>query len=113
MTTYTSKEQLIEALKKQIANNDNQALKALKTIYANQTFDEKRIEATAHNNGIGFSGKDAKILSSFAKQLNYRGSLSPKQMAIVKRLMPRYARQLITQSIESGKIKKEGKTYIW
>ena len=113
MTAYTSKEQLVEALKKQIANSDNQALKALKTIYANQTYDEKRDQATEHNNGIGFSGKDAKILSSFAQQLEYKGSLSSKQMAIVKRIMPRYARQLISQSIETSKIKKAGKNYIW
>ena len=38
---------------------------------------------------------DAEILTSFAKQVSNRRNLSVKQMAIVHKLMPIYARQLM------------------
>jgi len=45
-------------------------------------------------NGIGFSGVDSEILSSFAVQVNNGRNLSAKQMAIVYKRMPRYHKQI-------------------
>jgi hypothetical protein len=39
---------------------------------------------TAERNGIGFSGPDAEILSSFACQYPRRRSLCPKQMNLLQ-----------------------------
>ena len=57
--------------------------------------DEQQAANVTHHNAMGFRCMDSMILTSFANQLQQRGSLSPKQMQIVHRLMPKYARQLM------------------
>ena len=94
MNTMTKKE-LIAALKERLATDDRWALRALKLVYRNQTADEQAKQQTIEHNGIGFSGPDAEILSSFAKQYQRRGSLSPRQMHVLKRKMPSYAGQVM------------------
>ena len=86
---------------------------ALVRIFENQTFDEQNSESTHHYNNMGFTGSDAKILSSFAKFYKRTGYLSPKQDAILQRKIVKYAGQLIDNSISDGKIKKEGSKYVW
>jgi hypothetical protein len=79
------------------------AYRALVLIFRRQTAEEQAAGATILLNGVGFSGVDAEILTSFAtqylaKQARYPGSkvwLSPKQEALLRRKMPRYAAQLI------------------
>lgn len=82
-------------LKEQLAVNDKWIKKALIEILSNQTDDEVNNECTSSLNGIGFTGADAEILTSFAKQLMRRGSLSPKQMQITRRKMPKYWKQIM------------------
>ena len=93
MTTMTKKE-LIAALKERLATDDRWALRALKLVYRNQTADEQASQQTIEHNGIGFSGPDAEILSSFAQQYQRRGTLSPRQMNLLRRKMPSYAGQV-------------------
>lgn len=78
--------------------------RALLVIYAMQTADEQASETTTASNGVGFSGFDAELLTSFAKQLEtkqdkYPGKpewwLSEKQMKWVFKKMPKYANQLV------------------
>lgn len=88
-TRYTQ-----ELIHTRIANGDNAAKKALLVIFEHQTEEEKVIRETRENNGVGFNGTDAHILSEFAKQLQEKGWLSQKQMAIVRKKMPKYAGQL-------------------
>ncbi len=86
------------------------ANKALIRIYEYQTASEKMIGATKEENGVGFSGRDSEILSKFAQQaLNWQVNpgtwatpFSPKQQALVLRLMPRYAAQLLAHLDASG-----------
>ena len=70
------------------------ALRGLVVLYAHQTAEEKATGATYNDNGVGFSGFDGGILSSFAKQYVSRSWLSKKQMDILHKRMPKYARQL-------------------
>ena len=93
MTTMTKKA-LLAALKERLAQDDRWALRALTVVYRNQTADEQRAEQTIEHNGIGFSGPDAEILSSFARQYQQRGSLSPRQMTVLRRKIPSYAGQV-------------------
>lgn len=102
---YYTKSELILGLKDQIARNNNQAVKALLTVYRNQTFEEQTVSETIEDNGIGFNGTDAKFCTSIAQQYLERGSLSDKQLNSLRKVMQKYARQLITQSIDLGKIK--------
>lgn len=81
-------------IKTQLATNPAWAIRGLVKIYTLQTADEQASDRTSHDNGVGFSGVDANILSSFAKQVNAGRNLSPKQMAIVYKKMPRYWRQI-------------------
>ena len=93
MTTMTRKA-LLAALKERLAQDDRWALRALTVVYMNQTADEQRVQQTIEHNGIGFSGPDAEILSSFARQYQQRGSLSPRQMHVLRRKIPSYAGQV-------------------
>lgn len=69
-------------------------VKALVKLYTYQTADEQVAGHTSHDNNVGFSGCDSEILSSFAVQINRGRNLSPKQMVIVYKCMPRYWRQV-------------------
>ena len=102
---YYTKSELVEGLKGQIAQNNNQAVKALLTIYKNQTFEEQTVQETIEDNGIGFNGTDAEFCSSLAEQYLKYKKLSVKQYNSLRKVMQKYAGQLITQSIDLGKIK--------
>lgn len=108
---YTSKAALINQLKKNLETHAEVRAKAVIRIYQNQTADEKKTNSTNVNNGIGFTGADASILSSFAKQLAYKKCLSVKQDAILVKRITKYARQLIDGSIAEGKIRVENGKY--
>jgi hypothetical protein len=81
-------------IKNQLATNPTWAVKALVKIYERQTIDDQNSQSTKENNGIGFNGLDANILSSFAEQVNKGRNLSVKQMTIVYKKMPRYWKQV-------------------
>jgi len=98
MANKVNKGDLIEFIRTKLGTNEAWAKKALLKIYDRQTQDEKSSESTHYHNNIGFTGADAHILSSFAKQLLYKKFLSPKQMAIVLRKMPKYCRQIMSIS---------------
>lgn len=85
--------------KKDIQNlllkNDKAVKRALILIYSFQTETEKSTENTIEENGVGFSGADANILSSFAKQLKTKSYLSPKQLEITRKRIIKYAGQIL------------------
>ena len=85
----------LTALQNKLRTDVRWAQRGLLAIYKNQTADEQRAANVTHDNGMGFRCMDSIILTSFANQLQTRGSLSPKQMSIVHKLMPKYARQLM------------------
>jgi len=93
-----SKKDLIEQLRQRLASNDRWALRALMRIDQNQTADEQCRETTIERNGIGFTGPDAEILTSFACQYQRRGGLSERQMIILRRRIPAYALQIVQGS---------------
>ena len=108
----TSKKQLLAEFKKQLSTNPKQAIKALLFVYDRQTMMEKEKKETLHNNGVGFN-TDAPFFSSLAVQYLSRGYLTEKQMAILMKHIGKYANQIMNHSLETGKIRKEGKFYVW
>ena len=78
-----------------LSTNDNWAKAALLKIYEFQTDAEQSYQKTIEHNNVGFSGNESEILSSLAEQLKTKGWLSPKQMKIVFKRIPRYSRQII------------------
>jgi len=87
-------------VKTKLSTSEVWAKAALLKIFDFQTKDEQRYETTSEYNGVGFTGVDGEILTSFAKQLLLKGWLSPKQMTIVKKKMPKYWMQIIKLSDE-------------
>jgi len=91
----TTKAARIGFIKTQLATNRQWAERGLLRIYERQTADEQQTQQTRHWNAKGFTGCDAEILTSFAQQiLQGRFVGSEKQMKILHKKMPKYARQL-------------------
>lgn len=95
-----------ELVMSKFARDDRFAVNLLLALYARQTADEQLAQATGHDNGVGFNGTDANILSSFAEQVirnrrmrsaggsTYSSDLSPKQMTLLRTKMVKYGKQL-------------------
>lgn len=96
-----TKKAAIQGIKGAILASDKVLFRAILAIYKRQTEDEKSDGATRYDNGVGFSGVDSFILTSFAEQLlaaqrvNAPFWLSSKQKEIARRKMVKYARQLL------------------
>ena len=86
-----------EYVKNQLSTNPVWAQRAIVKLWQRQTVDEQAAQITGHNNGVGFNGTDAFILSSFAEQINKGRTLSPKQLAIAFRKLPKYSKQIISE----------------
>lgn len=99
----------VESIREMLSESNAAVERALIVLYERQTADEKTAETTKYTNGIGFNAADAEILSSFAAQVQrkhgqydnylkrnrvYGDCLSPKQMAIARRKVVRYAKQI-------------------
>jgi len=84
----------ISFLKEKLSSDPRWAVKGLLRIYEYQTEEEKIVQATTEHNGVGFSGVDGEILTSFADQIVRGRTLSAKQINLVFKKMPKYARQL-------------------
>jgi hypothetical protein len=93
-------------VRNKIATDNKWLFRAIEVIFSRQTADEQATDTTRHENGIGFNGVDAEIMSSFARQIirwkrgevKYNCPLSPKQLTIAKKKMPKYASQIIEVS---------------
>ena len=105
-------------IRAKLVSNDKWLVRGILAIYARQTADEKSSQTTKHHNGVGFNGRDAAILSSFAKQIlswqatenpRYPQPLSPKQFALARRSMPKYAGQLARIAEENNPVEDEMK----
>lgn len=72
---------------------------AVLSIYARQTASEQEVGETTESNGVGFSGCDADILSSFAQWIARSrhepgDRLTGNQMRVAGRKIAKYSRQL-------------------
>lgn len=99
---FAPKAAALQMIKDNLAISDKWVMNAVLCIYARQTADEQASDTTEHQNGVGFSGADAEILSSFAKQIiefragrsRWAVALTPRQMALARKRIGKYARQL-------------------
>lgn len=97
MATKWTKEMILNKLD----TNPVMVERSLIVLYNRQTQDEQNTLATNHNNGMGFNGTDAYILSDIAKKMLVFGKnkpegtrLSEKQRALVVKKLRKYATQL-------------------
>jgi len=103
-----TKKDKVQHIRTMLETNLNWASKGVIRIFENQTDDEQNVEGTVENNGIGFTGVDAGILSSFAKQIIKGRLMSVKQQAILFKKMPKYAGQL--ERMTRDVVKEQPKT---
>lgn len=87
-------------VKQTILDSDKAVKAALLRIYSFQTAGEQQQQETHETNGKGFNGTDAEILSSFSVQLTTKGWLSPKQLAIARKRLSKYSRQIYNHIVE-------------
>ena len=90
-----TKQARIDFLKHKMETDRRWAERGCVRIYEYQTASEQASGHTHQLNGVGFSGADSEILSSFAEQINAgRFVGSPKQLKILHQKMTKYAGQL-------------------
>ena len=103
-----TKKQLSAFVKNKLQSNDSWAKRALLVIYDRQTPTEQTLEQTTDHNEIGFTGVDAEILTSFAKQLQTKNWLYWHQIIEVSdkaKLMQQCSRESIQMDLfEKGKV---------
>lgn len=87
-----------EYVRMKLNTDFNWAIAGVQRILENQTEDEARCESTDDSNGIGFTGVDAKILTSIAKQYQKNKKISNGQLAVLYKCMPKYSKQIINAS---------------
>lgn len=104
-TDFKFKKDRIPFLKQKLATDRGWAIKGLLAVYDYQTAEEQSNGDVVENNGVGFSGVDGEILSSFSERVRAGFNLSEKQMAILFRAMPKYAKQL--DGIAQDKLKAQ------
>ena len=91
-----TKKAINDFVRNKLKTDEVWAKKALLKIYEFQTQDEKDAGYTRNYNNVGFSGVDGEILSAFAVFFKKRGYLSKKQMAVLKKKIHKYTRQIIS-----------------
>lgn len=98
-----------DEIRAKVSSNPLWAERAIAALYERQTATEKAIGQTVVLNGIGFNGADADILSSFGLQIQRGRRLSPKQLAIAFKKLPKYAGQLLRIAQEKAGIEDADK----
>lgn len=85
----------VDEIKHLISVNDKMVCRSLIKLYEMQTASEQATGSTHVQNGVGFNGPDAYILTSFAEFFNRTGFLTKKQMDICRKKLMKYAKQLV------------------
>jgi hypothetical protein len=81
-------------IRAKLETSDAWLTRGLVAIYNKQTDSEQNDGQTHEDNGIGFNGADAELLSSYASQFIARGFLTPKQIEFTRKKMLKYSGQL-------------------
>jgi hypothetical protein len=85
-----------------IATNDRAVERGLVQIYWRQTSDEQSAHATRCHNGRGFTAFDAPTLTGIAQRCIAKNGLTPKQLALVRRRLVKYWKQLLEIAADSS-----------
>lgn len=88
-----------EELSDLIDSSDEWAAGALMELFQFQTVDEQSINGTVHDNGVGFNGFDAPILTDMSKFYLERRYLTPKQLIFIRRTVKKYINQLLDHGV--------------
>ena len=91
-----TKKNCMEFLRYKLATDAKWNRRAIQRIFENQTISEQEVGTTVELNGVGFTGFDAKFMTSLVNSMaKYEGNLTPKQQRVAFKIMPKYARQIL------------------
>lgn len=99
-TKFWDKQEIIELLE----TNNLMVYKSLMVLFNQQTKNEQENGNTIVNNGVGFNAIDADFMSSLAKQYNFYGRLTPKQVDSARKCLKKYAGQLTNLANQGVKV---------
>lgn len=85
-----TKEEVLDKLLK----DDKWLERGILAIFNKQTFEEQRADSTLENNGVGFNGADAHIMSYMANYLKQGNHLSGRFLIQARHKMAKYSGQL-------------------
>lgn len=85
-------------IKRKLCSDSRWIKKGLLLLFDNQTNSEQASGTTNRLNGVGFTSSDAKILSSFTRQIQRGRSLSVNQERYATGKLPKYWRQILNNS---------------
>jgi hypothetical protein len=74
--------------------NDRAVERAMVAIYNRQTADEQVSSDTKHQNGVGFTGADARLGTYYAKWVLKGNSLTGNHLMKARMMSQKYVRQL-------------------
>ena len=83
-----------ESIQALLAQNDKAVARAVVAIYNRQTEDEKASAVTVKDNGVGFSGIDARRGTYYAEYVMKTGRLSGRHLELARKMVSKYWRQL-------------------
>lgn len=95
----------VDTIKERLVASDKWVTEGVIRIFEYQTAAEQDAEVTSEDNGVGFNGVDAELLSSYAKFAIKTGFLTKGQMVYARKKMLKYSGQLA--SIANSKIETE------
>jgi hypothetical protein len=81
-------------IKERLLISDKWVTQGVLSIFDYQTEEEQDSEDTFEDNGVGFNGVDAELLSSYAKFAKKAGFLTEGQMKYARKKMLKYSGQL-------------------
>lgn len=113
MSQVKSKEQLVEILRSDLATKDHRAIHALIVLRKYQTDDEQKTGEVRNHNGVGFTVYDSQFLTSMYESYIKYHCLSDKQIGALRKVLVKYAHQLIEHSLRNGYIRKVDGYYVW
>lgn len=102
-----------DEIRAKLETSDAFVERALLALYEHQTYDEQLSLTTSHDNGIGFNGVDAPIMSKFAEWVKKSSwpegkRLSHKMRVITRKKLMKYAGQLVIIAEKKAKAAEKG-----
>jgi hypothetical protein len=106
-----------EYIQDKIRTDVRWVIRTIEVLFNRQTSDEQRYGQTYVRNGRGFNGRDSELFTSFYHQIqkrkkvvnsggqpmNFDGFLSPKQLEISQKHLPKYWGQVLEEIKNKGK----------
>jgi len=77
-----------------LQSSEKWVARAIVAIYNLQESAERATGITCYLNGRGYNRTDASLMSGYAQQILNGRALSPRQLAVARDILPKYARQL-------------------